>query len=142
VLLDVTDAVGDPNRMAKPANKLPLIKTFMYDDTGRGYKTEFYDFRERVDKVVNSVNTFKREGRTEELQDYLSEDKLKLYAMRGVVNKIEDQLGKLRQYRNIIANDTDLSPTEKREKVDAVLQKEKELLQAYNLPRLKGMAGM
>ena len=142
VLLDVTDAVGDPDRMAKPANKLPLIKTFMYDDTGRGYKTEFYDFRERVDKVVNSVNTFKREGRTEELQDYLSEDKLKLYAMRGVVNKIEDQLGKLRQYRNIIANDTDLSPTEKREKVDAVLQKEKELLQAYNLPRLKGMAGM
>jgi hypothetical protein len=92
--------------------------------------------------VVNSVNTFKREGRAEELQDYLSEDKLKLYAMRGVVNKIEDQLGKLRQYRNIIANDADLSPAEKREKVDAVLQKEKELLQAYNLPRLKGMAGM
>jgi hypothetical protein len=142
VALDVTDAVGDPNRMAKPINKLPLIKTFMYDDTGRGYKTEFYDFRERVDKVVNSVNTFKREGRAEELQDYLTEDKLKLYAMRGVINKIEDQLGKLRQYRNIIANDADLSPTEKREKVDAVLQKEKELLQAYNVPKLKQMAGM
>jgi hypothetical protein len=142
VLLDVTDAVGDPNRMAKPANKLPLVKTFMYDDTGRGYKTEFYEFRERVDKVVNSVNTFKREGRAEELQDYLSEDKLKLYSMKGIINKIEDQLGKLRQYRNIIANDADLSPAEKREKVDEILRIEKEVLQAYNVPKLKQMAGM
>lgn len=142
VLLDTTDAVANPDRMAKPINKLPLIKTFMYDDTGRGYKTEFYDFRERVDKVVNSVNTFKREGRAEELQEYLTEDKLKLYAMRGVVNRLEDRLGKLRQYRNIIANDPDLSPSEKREKVDEVLAKEKELLQAYNLPKLKQMAGM
>jgi hypothetical protein len=142
VALDVTDAVGDPNRMAKPVNKLPLIKTFMYDDTGRGYKTEFYDFRERVDKVVNSVNTFKREGRVEELQEYLTEDKLKLYSMKGVINGVEDQLGKLRQYRNIIANDADLSPTEKREKVDEILQLEKQILQAYNVPKLKQMAGM
>jgi hypothetical protein len=142
VALDVTDAVADPNRLAKPVNKLPLIKTFMYDDTGRGYKTEFYDFRERVDKVVNSVNTFKREGRAEELQEYLTEDKLKLYAMKGVVNRLEDQLGKLRQYRNIISNDPDLSASEKREKVDEILAKEKELLQAYNLPKLKQMAGM
>jgi hypothetical protein len=142
VLLDTTDAVADPNRMAKPINKLPLIKTFMYDDTGRGYKTEFYDFRERVDKVVNSVNTFKREGRLEELQDYLTEDKMNLYAMKGVVNKIEDQLGKLRQYRNIIANDPDLSSSEKREKVDEILQLEKELLKNYNVPQLKQMAGM
>jgi hypothetical protein len=142
VALDVTDAAADPNRMAKPINKLPLIKTFMYDDTGRGYKTEFYDFRERVDKVVNSVNTFKREGRLEELQEYLTEDKMNLYAMKGVVNKVEDQLGKLRQYRNIIANDPDLSSSEKREKVDEILQLEKELLKNYNIPQLKQMAGM
>ena len=142
VILDVTDAVGDPNRIAKPVNKLPLIKTFMYDDTGRGYKTEFYEFRERVDKVVNSVNTFKREGRTEELQEYLTEDKLKLYAMRGAVNKIEDHLAKLRKYRNIIANDSDLSPAEKREKTDEILRVEKEFLEAYNIPRMKQMARM
>lgn len=142
VILDVTDAVGDPNRIAKPVNKLPLIKTFMYDDTGRGYKTEFYEFRERVDKVVNSVNTFKREGRTEELREYLTEDKLKLYSMRGAVNKIEDHLAKLRKYRNIIANDSDLSPAEKREKTDEILRVEKEFLEAYNIPRMKQIAGM
>lgn len=141
VMLDVTDAVADPNRMSKPINKLPLIKTFMYDDTGRGYKTEFYAFREEVDKVVNSVNTFKREGRAEELQEYLTEDKLKLYAMQGVVNRMEEQLGRLRQYRNIIANDPDLTPAEKREKTDEILKAEKDLLVAYNVPQLKQMAG-
>lgn len=141
VMLDVTDAVADPERMNKPINKLPLIKTFMYDDTGRGYKTEFYQFREDVDKVVNSVNTFKREGRTEELQEYLTEDKLKLYAMRGVVNTVEDQLGKLRRYRNIIANDSDLTPAEKREKTDEILERERELLLNFNIPRLKQVAG-
>jgi hypothetical protein len=142
VLLDTVDAVADPNRMNKPVNKLPLIKTFMYDDTGRGYKTEFYKFREDVDKVVNSVNTFQREGRLEELQDYLTDDKLNLYAMKGVVNRVEETLGKLRQYRNIIANDSDLSPAEKREQTDEILKQEKEILEAYNVPQLRKMAGM
>jgi hypothetical protein len=141
VMLDVTDAVADPDRMSKPVNKLPLIKTFMYDDTGRGYKTEFYQFREDVDKVVNSVNTFKREGRVEELQEYLTEDKMNLYAMKGVVNKIEDKLGDLRRYRNIIASDPDLTPQEKREKTDELLALERDILIAYNIPQLKKMAG-
>jgi hypothetical protein len=142
VLLDTVDAVADPNRMNKPVNKLPLIKTFMYDDTGRGYKTEFYKFREDVDKVVNSVNTFQREGRVEELQDYLTDDKLNLYAMKGVVNRVEETLSKLRQYRNIIANDSDLSSAEKREQTDEILKQEKEILEAYNIPQLRKMAGM
>jgi hypothetical protein len=141
VVLDVTDAVADPNRMNKPVNKLPLIKTFMYDDTGRGYKTEFYAFREDVDKVVNSVNILKSQGRIEELQEYLTEDKLKLYAMKGVINKVEETLGKLRQYRNIIANDPDLTPAEKREKTDEILQQEREILKMYNVPQLKQLAG-
>lgn len=142
VALDLTDAVADPNRMNKPINKLPLIKTFMYDDTGRGYKTEFYAFREDVDRVVNTVNAFKRDGRADELEKYLTEDRLKLYAMRGVVNNVEERLGDLRKYRNIISNDPDLSPEEKREKVDEILKMERDFLVAYNIPRLKVMAGM
>ncbi len=142
VILDVTDAVVDPNRMNKPINKLPLIKTFMYDDTGKGYKTEFYAFREDVDKVVESVNSFKREGRAQELEEYLTPEKMDLYAMKGIVNKIEEKLGQLRKYRNVVANDPDLSGEEKRAKVDEILKMEKELLIAYNIPAMKKMAGM
>jgi hypothetical protein len=141
-VLDATDAVANPDRMGKPVSKLPQLSTFMYDTMGRGYKSEFYDFRESVDQVANSVNMFKSEGRMQELQEYLTEDKMKLYAMRGVVNKIETHLGTLRKYRSIIANDPQMPPDLKREKTDEILKREKELLLAYNIPKLRAMAGM
>lgn len=141
-VLDATDAVANPDRMGKPVNKLPQLSTFMYDTTGRGYKSEFYDFRESVDQVVDTVNMFKREGRIQELQEYFTEDKMKLYAMKGIIHKAEQQLSNLRRYRNIIASDPQMSPDLKREKTDEILAQEKELLIAYNLPKLRGMAGM
>lgn len=141
-VLDATDAVANPDRMGKPVNKLPQLSTFMYDTTGRGYKSEFYSFRESVDQVVDTVNMFKREGRMQELQEYMTEDKMKLYAMKGIVHKAETQLSTLRKYRSIIANDSQMPPDLKREKTDEILKQEKDLLLAYNLPQLRGMAGM
>ena len=139
-VLDATDAVANPDRMGKPVSKLPQLSTFMYDTMGRGYKSEFYGFREAVDQVVDTVNMFKREGRMEELKDYLTEAKMKLYAMKGVVHKAETQLANLRKYRNIIANDPQMPSDLKREKTDEILKQEKELLLAYNVPKLRGMA--
>jgi len=140
IALDMTDAIANPDRMGKPINKLPQISTFMYDPSGRGYKSEFYKFRESVDQVVDTVNLFKREGRAEELKEYLTPEKLQLYAMRGVAGKVEESLGKLRKYRNVIANDPGLSSEEKRAKTDAIQKQEKEILLAYNVPRLRQMA--
>jgi hypothetical protein len=142
IALDVTDAVADPNRASKPINKIPQISTFMYDPSGRGYKSEFYRFRESVDKVVDTVNLFKREGRVQELHDYLDEDKLKLYAMRGVTSKVEQQLSVLRKYRNIISADPELSGSEKQEKIKEIQAQEKELLLAYNIPRIREISGI
>lgn len=142
VLLSVTDAIADPNRMSKPIGRMPLLSTFINDPSGRGYKSEFYTFREDVDRVVESVNMFKREGRIEELKEYLTEDKMKLYAMKGIVGKVEDYLSVLRRHRNIVANDPDMSGEEKRAKVDEIIATEKNLLMAYNLPKMKVMAGM
>lgn len=140
IALDVTDAVANPDRMSKPINKLPQISTFMYDPSGRGYKSEFYSFRESVDQVVDTVSLFKREGRAEELQEYLTPEKLQLYAMRGVAGKIEDTLGNLRKYRNVIANDPGMSGAEKRELTDGIQAQEKEILLAYNVPKLRELS--
>jgi hypothetical protein len=142
IALDVTDAVADPNRASKPINKIPQISTFMYDPSGRGYKSEFYRFRESVDKVVDTVNLFKREGRVQELHDYLDEDKLKLYAMRGITSKVEQQLGNLRKYRNIISADPELSGSEKQEKIREIQEQEKQLLLAYNIPKIREISGI
>jgi hypothetical protein len=142
IALDVTDAVADPNRASKPINKMPQISTFMYDPSGRGYKSEFYRFRESVDQVVDTVNLFKREGRVQELHDYLDEDKLKLYAMRGVTTKVEQQLSSLRKYRGIINADQELSGSEKQEMIKEIQAQEKELLLMVNIPKLREASGM
>ena len=137
IVLDATDAIANPDRMTKPIYKTPQISTFMYDPTGRGYKSDFYRFRESVDKVTDTVNMFKREGRAEELEEYLTEDKLKLYAMRGFAGKAEEVLGNIRKYRNVIANDKELSGAEKRELVNELLAQEKEILLEYNIPQIR-----
>ena len=142
IALDTVDAVADPNRASKPINKLPQVSTFMYDPSGRGYKSEFYRFRESVDQVVDTVNLFKREGRVQELHDYLDEDKLKLYAMRGVTTKVEQQLSNLRKYRNIITADPQLSGDEKQEKVKEIQEQEKKLLLMVDIPKMRETAGM
>jgi hypothetical protein len=91
---------------------------------------------------VDTVNLFKREGRVQELNDYLDEDKLKLYAMRGVTSKVEQQLGNLRKYRNIIATDPELSGSEKQEKIKEIQEQEKQLLLAYNIPKIREISGI
>ena len=142
IALDATDAVADPNRASKPINKIPQISTFMYDPSGRGYKSEFYRFRESVDKVVDTVNLFKREGRIQELHEYLDEDKIKLYAMRGVTSKVEQQLSNIRKFRNRINADPDLSGSEKQEKIKELQEREEKILLAYNIPRLRERSGI
>ena len=140
IALDLTDAIANPDRMGKPLNKLPQVSTFMYDPSGRGYKSEFYKFREGIDQVVDTVNLFKREGRAEELQEYLTPERVQMYAMRGVAEKMEDTLGKLRKYRNIVANDPELSSAEKQAIVKDIQAQEKEVLLAYNVPNLRKMS--
>jgi hypothetical protein len=139
--LDATDALANPDRMDKPINRLPQVSTFMYDPTGRGYKSDFYRFREDVDRVVDTVNLFKREGRGQELLEYLTPERAQIYAMRGVVSKVQDTLSNLRKHRNIIANDPNMSGEEKRRITDDILAREKEILSAYNVPALREMAG-
>ena len=88
------------------------------------------------------VRSYRALERQQELREYLTEEKMKLYAMKGVVHKAEQQLSTLRKYRGIIANDPQMPPDLKREKTDEILRQEKELLIAYNLPKLRGMAGL
>jgi hypothetical protein len=139
--LEVTDSLMNPDRMGKPLYKTPQVSTFMYDPTGRGFKSDFYKFREEVDKVTDTVNMMKREGKAEELADYLTEEKATRYAMRGMVSRVEDQLSKLRNYRKIIASDTALSPAERREMTREILDQERELVKAYDIKELRKIAG-
>ncbi len=140
IALEVTDSIANPDRASKPFAKLPQVSTFMYDPSGRGYKSEFYKFRESIDEVTSAVDMFKREGRAEELQEYLTPERMQIYAMRGVADTIEKALGNIRKQRNIIANDPDLSGEEKDAMRKELQEREKELILAYNIPKLREMS--
>lgn len=141
MFLGLTDSLAS-DRLDKPLYKIPQISSFMYDPTGRGFKSDFYQLREEVSKVAGTVNLFKREGRTEELIDYLGEDKMRVYALKGVVNKIEKKLSELRKYRKMVASASQFSGEEKRAITDRINQMEVALVRAYDIPQLRKMAGL
>jgi hypothetical protein len=141
IVLDTTDALANPDRLAKPIYRIPQISTFMYDPTGRGLKSNFYDFREGVAEVRDTINMLSREGRFEELEKYATPERLEKYAFKGIVGRIEKQLSELRKYRKIISSDTQMSPEERRRLVDEIAEFERQILRAYDIPNLRKMAG-
>jgi hypothetical protein len=141
MFLSLSDSLAS-DKLDKPIYKIPQISTFMYDPTGRGFKSDFYQLREEVSKVAGTVDLFKREGRVEELVDYLGEDKMRVFALKGIVNKVERKLGEFRRYRKIIASDSQLTGAEKRELTDRIIEMETQLVRAYNIPELRKMAGL
>jgi len=141
MVLDLSDAALNPDRMEKPIYKIPQISSFMYDPTGRGLKSNFYKFREDVTEVRDTVNMLSREGRVEELEKYLTPEKIQVYALKGVVSKLENQLSDLRKYRKIVAADQQMSPEERRALTNEILQMERDIVQAYDIPQLRKMAG-
>jgi hypothetical protein len=141
IVLDTTDALANPDRLSKPIYRLPQISTFMYDPTGRGLKSNFYDFREDVAEVRDTINMLSREGRFEELEKYVTPERLEKYAFKGIVGKIEKQISELRKYRKIISSDTQMSPEERRRLVNEIAEFERQILRAYDIPNLRKMAG-
>jgi hypothetical protein len=123
--------------------ELPAFKTFMYDKIPGGYKEQYYDLREKVEQVVYTMNGLKAQGRAEELEAYLTDDRLNLLALRQSMNRIDQQLEKLRAFRKVISNDPGLSGAEKKDQLDEIERTENELLRAYNIPALrKEVAGL
>ena len=121
----------------------PFFKTFMYDKVPGGYKENYYDLRDRVTEVTATINGFIADGREEELEKYLTDDKLQLYALRQTMNKIDQQLEELRALKKIIAADKDLGGAEKKRSIEEVEVTENELLAFYNIPQMrKEIAGL
>jgi hypothetical protein len=67
VLAISDEAIAGSERPPKNWYELPQIRTFAYDQIGGGLKEDFYDFRDRVTQVNNTVNDLRKQGKAEEL---------------------------------------------------------------------------
>jgi hypothetical protein len=88
----------------KPATQWfqnPLIKRFFTTANQPGLTNQFYDLKDNVDGIVQTINRLENEGRDDELAVFYAKNG-HMYEMRGELNSIERQIKQLRDERKII----------------------------------------
>jgi len=140
VLAISDEAIAGSERPPKNWYELPQIRTFAYDQIGGGLKEDFYDFRDRVTQVNNTVNDLRKQGKAEELAEYLTPERLELYKYKGYVYQIEQIQESLRAYKKFIQNDKKLSDEVKLQKINELDERENRLLE--NIRRTRVKAGL
>ena len=98
-------------------SRVPGIGTIMYSPNGRNQMNQFYDFKEVSDRVTSSLNNYIDQGDKVKVRKY-AKDNAKIISLRGQVNRIDNQLEKIRDIRKAVIKSTRLSANEKRERLN------------------------
>ena len=121
---------------------LPGTSGFISREYESGLKNDFYVLRDEVSKVAATVADLKVTG-PDKIEEYLSsEEKMARYGLSKGVNKITDQLGKIRKAITFITNQpsSEMSSAEKQEAIKELRETEREILRAINVKELRKMA--
>jgi len=94
-------------------NAIPNMGNFVVKEFGTGDKTDFYELAGEVAKVNNTVNRLEAQGRGEEIEGYLTEEKQQLLALKKPVANIQKQLAAIRKQKNAVLQSTEMSAAEK-----------------------------
>jgi hypothetical protein len=121
---------------------LPGTSGFISREYESGLKNDFYVLRDEVAKVAATVSDLKTTS-PEKIEEYLSsEEKMARYGLAKGVNKITDQLGKVRKAITYITNrpSSEMSSAEKQEAIKELRETEREILKTINVKELRKMA--
>ena len=114
----ITQATGK-EAPAKNLENQGFFKAFLTDPNTSKAATDFYDLVKNSQEAVNAVNRMKKEGRVEELKDFISdEENIKLMAVAPSLRRIQDQMAQVRSQINILKRDYEGDPEERREKIN------------------------
>jgi hypothetical protein len=108
---------GDPVKATKRMEQLPVIKRFFAGDMGN--ISAYYELKQEVDTVVQTVNTLQRTGNSEDLKEYLDENK-KLYGLKSYVSVLDKNMKQLNQMAKLINASKTMTADEKREALDKI----------------------
>jgi len=114
-------ASGDPKKQLPSMpmyRQFPVIKRFFSAPHGAGYKQQFYDLSNEVNKTIGTMDMLKRNGRIDELKSFMHgrED---LLAVSKATARMAEKLAKLRRYKEMITT-SELTPDEKAKRVDEI----------------------
>jgi hypothetical protein len=118
----------------------PGLSAFVAREYGNADKNDFYELREEVDKVNNTINAMRKQGRVEEAKELLAENK-DLLKTRTQISNINNQLSKLREYENHVYSlpEARMDAEKKGVEIRRIREQEKKLL--ANVNGLRRMAG-
>jgi len=142
-LLSMIDATlrqaTDRDFLSPRIDQVPVLKRlFTSTEFGRGLEQQFYELRKESNRYVQTLNSFKKQGRTEEAKAYMANRK-GIAKTRQQVLAINRWLQSWRDRRDRILN-SDMSPRAKKELIEQLqLQKAKRL--AY-VPQLREMSDL
>jgi len=94
-------------------NSIPNMGNFVVKEFGTGDKTDFYELAGEVAKVNNTVNRLESQGRGEEIEGYLTEEKQQLLSLKKPIANIQKQLTAIRKQKNAVLQSTEMTAAEK-----------------------------
>jgi hypothetical protein len=113
----------EPVKATMRAEQLPVIKRFFASDSGT--IAQYYELKDEVDEVVRTVN-FLSLNNPDRLEEYLKDNE-NTYMLKDFVSSLDKSMKQIREYRNAINADKDMSADEKREILDELHNYEVEL---------------
>jgi hypothetical protein len=119
---------------------LPGTSGFITKEYENALKSDFYVLRDEVAKVANTINDMKNRS-PQDIDKYLEKPGVEeRMGLQKTVNKITDQLTKIRNNISVISNSADMTAAEKRDAIRDLRQVERDLLESVDVKELREMA--
>ena len=135
-LLQLADVSMGSTKMA--SDKYPIVSSFQQKTVGGRNAEEYYALRDMSDKAYNTANQLAVEQNPEKLQEYLADPKKRaLISMHDSVEALHAQLNEVSHSRNVIENDPNLSPEEKRQRVNELMANVEAALRAMPIRKIR-----
>ena len=125
----VTDGLLNPTRMDRPLHKWALVSNYAYDPVGTRRTSEFYDVREKVGQINNTLNDLARTD-INAAEKFYNEHSQEL-ALASAVNSTLQQIEGTRAYRKYLDSAeaaAEMTQQERQDKLEEVRKYEVELV--------------
>lgn len=132
----LADAISEGEKADLKPNQYFEVGTAFYDTEGNQRVSDFYKTYDKITTAYNSFNSLKKSD-PERAKEFLDENR-KLIAARAAAESVKNNLDTLREQRNRIVNNKEMSGEEKRSRIDQLTRRANEIVTAPN-KRLKEM---
>lgn len=114
-------------------DEMPVIKALVRgygDDPAKStqYTEDFYRLMQQVNQINSTINAYRKQGRTEDAQELIDENKDKL-AQRKKMTATQKQMRQLNNQIELVRIDRTLTAEQKRERIDRFMAKRNALTQ-------------